>query len=322
MKFNLNRLLALAAFTALPLCASAQAPAEPAPPLRMIVPYSPGGTTDSLARLLQRSLSAVMNRTVIVDNKPGATGTIGTDLGAKAPPDGNTIVFGNQGPNAIVPAVRKTPYDPFNDLRPLTTVAFMPLALAVSPDKGPKTLKEFIEQARKPGAGMNYGSSGIGSFAHLAGHEFARMGNLNMTHVPFKGGGEVVPAIMNGSIHGSFVTAMEATPLVAAGKLRFLAMGSPKRMARAPDVPAVAEELPGYDAVIWFAAFAPKGTPDDIAQKLRDAIVKAVQSPEYRKYLEDRNAEARTTTPDELTELIKHDMRVWGDVVKKNNIPM
>jgi tripartite-type tricarboxylate transporter receptor subunit TctC len=321
MKFPLLRALALAALSALPVVASAQATSDQMP-LRMIVPYSPGGTTDALARLLQRSLSAVMNRTVIVDNKPGATGTIGTDMGAKAAPDGNTIVFGNQGPNAIVPAVRKTPYDPFNDLRPLTTVAFMPLALAVDPEKGPKTLKQFIEQARKPGTGMNYGSSGIGSFAHLAGHEFSRMGNLNMTHVPFKGGGEVVPAIMGGSIQGSFVTAMEATPLVAGGKLRFLAVGSPKRMARLPDVPAVAEELPGFDAVIWFAAFAPRGTPDAIAQKLREAIVKAVESPEYRKYLEERNSEARTSTPDELTELIRHDMRVWGDVVKKNNIPL
>jgi len=321
MKFPLSRLLATLALSALPWHAAAQAVPDQTP-LRMIVPYSPGGTTDALARLLQRSLSAVMGRPVVVDNKPGATGTIGTDMGAKAAPDGNTIVFGNQGPNAIVPAVRKTPYDPFNDLRPLTTVAFMPLALAVAPDKGPKTLKEFIDQARKSGAGLNYGSSGIGSFAHLAGHEFSRMGNLNMTHVPFKGGSEVVAAIFSGSINGSFVTAMEATPLVQSGKLRFLATGSPKRMARAPDVPTVAEELPGYDAVIWFAAFAPKGTPDAIAQKLRDAIVKAVESPEYRKYLEDRNAEARTTTPDELTELIKHDMRVWGDVVKKNNIPM
>lgn len=320
MKFRLSRTLALLAFAAMPFAASAQSGGEP--PLRMIVPYSPGGTTDALARLLQRSLTTVLGRSVIVDNKPGATGTIGTDFGAKAAPDGNTIVFGNQGPNAIVPAVRKVPYDPFNDLRPLTTVAFMPLALAVSPDKGSKSLKEFLAEARKPGAGMNYGSSGIGSFAHLAGAEFARMGNLNMTHVPFKGGGEVVPAIMSGSIHGSFVTAMEATPLVAAGKLRFLAVGSPKRIPGLPQVPAVAEELPGFDAVIWFAAFAPKGTPDAIANKLRDAIVRAVESPEYRKYLEERNADPRPSTPEELTELIKHDMKVWGDVVKTNNIPM
>ena len=312
--------LALLALSALPLGAVAQPAAEA--PLRMIVPYAPGGTTDALARLLQRALSATMNRAVIVDNKPGATGTIGTDLGAKAPPDGNTIVFGNQGPNAIVPAVRKTPYDPFTDLRPLTTVAFMPLALAVAPDKGPKSLKEFIALARKSGDGVNYGSSGIGSFAHLAGHEFGRAGGMNATHVPFKGGGEVVPAILNGSIHGSFLTALEATSLMLGGKLRFLAVASAKRMPRLPDVPAVAEELPGFDAVIWFAAFAPKGTPDAIAQKLRDAIVKAVESPDYRKYLEDRNAEARPSSPEEVTDLIRHDMRVWGDVVKKNNIPM
>jgi tripartite-type tricarboxylate transporter receptor subunit TctC len=288
----------------------------------MVVPYAAGGTTDALARLLQKSLSQVLNRPVIVDNKPGATGTIGTDMGAKAPPDGNTIVFGNQGPNAIVPAVRKTPYDPFNDLRPLTAVAFMPLALSVPADKGPKDLKEFLQLAKRPGKGLNYGSSGIGSFAHLAGDEFTRQAGLNMTHVPFKGGGEVVPALLGGSIDCSFLTAMEATQLVKSGKLRFIAMASPKRMPQLPDVPAVSEEIPGFDAVIWFAAFAPKGTPDVIANKLRDAIVKAMQMPEYRKYLEDRNAEARPTTPEELTELIRHDMRVWGDVVRKNNIPL
>ncbi|MFT3816569.1 MAG: tripartite tricarboxylate transporter substrate binding protein [Rubrivivax sp.] len=320
MKSLLFTLAAAVALGLGPRVASAQS--APETPLRMIVPYAPGGTTDALARLLQRSLSQIMNRTVIVDNKPGATGTIGTALGAKAPADGNTIIFGNQGPNAIVPAVRKTPYDPINDLRPLTTVAFMPLALVVAPDRGPQTLRAFIEQGRKSGAGFAYGSSGIGGFGHLAGHEFARMGGLDMTHVPFKGGGEVATAIMGGSVQSSFVTALEATPLVTAGRLRFLAVGSPKRMPLLPQVPAVAEELPGFDAVIWFGAFAPKGTPDAIAERLRDAIVKAVQSPEYRQYLEEHNAEARASTPGELTDLIRRDMQVWGDVIKKNNIPL
>jgi tripartite-type tricarboxylate transporter receptor subunit TctC len=321
MKFSLTRLLSLAALAALP-AGAALAQDAALPPLKMIVPYSAGGTTDALARLLQKALGEVMNRTVVVENKPGATGTIGTDFVAKAAPDGNTIVFGNQGPNAIVPAVRKTPYDPIADLRPLTTVAFMPLALTVSADKGAKTLREFMEQARRSGGGANYGSSGIGSFAHLVGHEFSRRAGLDMTHVPFKGGSEVVTALLSGDVQGSFLTAMEATPLTRGGKMRLIAVGSPKRKAGLPTVPAIAEEVPGFDAVIWFAVFAPKGTPDAVAERLREAVVKAVARPDYQQYLNERNAEGRTSTPQELTDLIHKDMRVWGDVVRKANIPM
>jgi tripartite-type tricarboxylate transporter receptor subunit TctC len=318
--FTLHRVLPLLAVAALSsVGAHAQ---DAAPPLKLVVPYVAGGTTDGLARLLQQSLGEVLKRTVIVDNRPGAAGTIGTDYVAKAAPDGNTIVFGNQAPNAIVPAVRKTPYDPINDLRPLTTVAFMPLVLTVPADKGAKSLQDFMAQARRPGAKMNYGSSGIGSFAHLAGHEFSRLGGLDMTHVPYKGGSEVVTGLLSGSIQGSFVTAMEATPLAQSGKMRLLAVGSPRRLATLPDVPAIAEEVPGFDSVIWFAVFAPKGTTDAVAERLRTAVVQAVNRPEYQKYLSERNAEGRTSTPEELTGIIRKDMQHWGDVVRKANIPM
>lgn len=292
------------------------------PPLKLVVPYSAGGTTDALARLLQKQLAEVMNRTVLVENKPGGAGTIGTDFVAKAAPDGNTIVFGNQAPNAIVPAARKTPYDPLKDLRPLTTVAFMPLALTVSVDKGAKTLPALMDQARQPGARMNYGSSGTGSFAHLAGHEFARQAKLDMEHIPYKGGSDVVTALLAGDIQASFITAMEATSQVRSGKLRFLAVTSPNRIPNLPAVPTIAEEIPGFDAVIWFAVFAPNGTPDAVAERLRDAVVRAAQRPEFRSYLLDRNAEARTSTPQELTDLVAHDMRVWGDVVRRAGIRM
>jgi tripartite-type tricarboxylate transporter receptor subunit TctC len=319
MKNTVSRRLALLAALALPL---APAIAQEAPPLRLVVPYTAGGTTDALARLLQKSLSEVLKRTVIVDNKPGAAGTIGTDYVARAAPDGNTIVFGNQAPNAIVPAVRKTPYDPLTDLRPLTTVAFMPLVLTVPAEGGPKTLKEFMAQARKPGAKMNYGSSGIGSFAHLAGHEFSRLAGLDMTHVPYKGGSDVVTGLLGGAIQCSFITALEATPLAQSGRMRILGVGSPKRAPSLPDVPAIAEEVPGFDSVIWFAVFAPKGTSDEIAGKLRTALVQAVNRPEYQKYLAERNSEGRTSTPEELTEIVKADMQHWGGVVRKANIPM
>lgn len=166
--------------------------------LKIVVPYSAAGGTDFLARLLQKPLSDILNQPVIIENRPGASGTIGTDYVAKAAPDGNTIVFGNQAPNAIVPAFRKTPYDPLNDLRPLTTVAFMPLVMVTSSDKGPKTLKELLQQGRLSGANMRYGSSGNGSIAHLTAYEFARQAKLQMTHIPYQGGSQVIPGLLRG----------------------------------------------------------------------------------------------------------------------------
>ena len=320
MKSFLFRMLPLLALAATPVMAAAQGAERP--PLKLVVPYSAGGTTDYVARLLQKPLSEILNQTVVVENKPGAAGTIGTDFVAKAAPDGNTIVFGNQGPNAIVPAVRKTPYDPLNDLRPLTTVAFMPLMLLVDAQKGPKTLKDFMQQARKPEARWNYGSSGIGSLAHISGHEFARSARLDMTHVPYQGGGQVMTALIQGDIHGSFVTGLETAAFVKSGKMRYLGAAAAHRMATLPDVPAIGEEVAGFESVLWFAVFAPKGTPDALAERLRNAVVQAVERPEFRKYLADRHAEARASTPEELTRLVRQDMTRWGDAVRKANIPM
>ncbi|CAM3692225.1 tripartite tricarboxylate transporter substrate binding protein [Polaromonas hydrogenivorans] len=306
---------------AFPFSASlAQEGARPA--LKLVVPYSAGGSTDYVARLLQKPLSEILNQPVIIENKPGAAGTIGTDFVAKATPDGNTLVFGNQGPNAIVPAARPTPYDPINDLRPLTTVAFMPLVLMTSADLGPKTLKEFLQRGRSPGTTMNYGSSGTGSLAHLTGHEFSRQGKLDMTHVPYQGGGAVTTALLRGEIQGSFATGLESAALMQSGKLRFLAVTSAKRLPTLADVPTLAEEIPGFESTLWFAVFAPKGTRDDVAERLRNAVVKAVERPEFQKYLAARHAEARTSTPQELTQLVKQDMARWGDVVRKAKIPM
>ena len=321
MKFSFFRVVALLAAAALPLTA-AVAQDSGRPPLKLIVPYVAGGSTDYLARLLQKPLSDILNQAVVIENKPGATGTIGIDFVAKAAADGNTIVFGNQGPNAIVPGVRKTPYDTLKDLRPLTTVAFMPLVLMVSADKGPATLKEFIREAQRPGAGMNYGSSGIGSLAHLTGHEFSRLGTLNMTHIPYKGGSEVTTALLTGDIQGSFATGIESAAMVQSGKMRFLGIGAPRRLPAFPDIPTIAEEIRGFESVLWHAVFAPKGISDANAERLRNALVKAVERPEFQKYLAERYAEARTSTPQEVTELIKRDMQYWGDVVRKANIPM
>jgi tripartite-type tricarboxylate transporter receptor subunit TctC len=287
-------------------------------PLKIVVPYSPGGGSDFLARLLQKPLSDILKQPVLIENKSGAAGTIGTDYVAKAAPDGNTIVLGNQAPNAIVPAFRKTPYDPLNDLRPLTTVAFMPLVLVTSAEKGPKTLKGLLQQGRQPGANLHYGSSGNGSIAHLTGHEFARQGKLMATHIPYQGGGQVIPGLLRGDVGISFMTGADIASLP--GKVRILGVTSPKRLATLPDVPAVAEEIPGFTSVVWFAFFAPKGTSNDTAGRLRNAIIKAVEQPEFQKYVTERHGQATTTTPEALTQLVNQDMKVWGEVARAANV--
>lgn len=286
-------------------------------PLKIVVPYSAAGGTDFLARLLQKPLSDILNQPVIIENRPGASGTIGTDYVAKAAPDGNTIVFGNQAPNAIVPAFRKTPYDPLNDLRPLTTVAFMPLVMVTSSDKGPKTLKELLQQGRLSGANMRYGSSGNGSIAHLTAYEFARQAKLQMTHIPYQGGSQVIPGLLRGDVQISFMTGTDIASL--ASKVRILAVTAPKRLITLPDVPTVAEEIPGFTSVVWFAFFAPKGTSNEIAERLRNAIVKAVERPEFQKYVTERHGEAVTGTPEALTKLVKQDIKVWGVIAREAN---
>ena len=206
MKSFLFRMLPLLALAGTHAMVVAQGAARP--PLKLVVPYSAGGTTDYVARLLQKPLSEILNQTVVVENKPGAAGTIGTDLGRRRRRTAIPSCSATRGRTPCAGSAQ-TPYDPLNDLRPLTTVAFMPLMLLVDAEKGPKTLKDFMQQARKPDAKWNYGSSGIGSLAHITGHEFARAARLDMTHVPYQGGGQVITALIQGDIHGSFVTGLK-----------------------------------------------------------------------------------------------------------------
>lgn len=311
----------MAVLAALPF-AGAKAQDGGRPPLKLVVPYAAGGTTDHVARLLQKPLAEFLKQPVVVENRAGAAGTIGTGFVAKAPADGNTILFGNQGPNALVPSIRATPYDPLKDLRPLTTIAFMPLMLMTSAGKGPATLEELMRRARLPDARVNYGSSGIGSLAHLTGFEFARRGKFDMTHVPYKGGSLVATGLLQGDIQCSFVTSLESASLVQSGKMRILGVAARNRLPSLPGVPAIAEELPGFESVLWFAAFAPKGTREDDAKRLRDALVKAVESPEFGKYLADHYAEARVSTPEALTQLVRRDMLHWADVARTARISM
>ena len=312
-------LLALVAAAALPLAAAAQ-DHWPSKPIRIVVPYPAGGSTDQMARAIQNSLGETLGQPVVIDNKAGAGGTLGTDAVAKAAPDGYTFVFGNSGPNALAGLIRKLPYDSLKDLRPLSTVAIVPMILAVPAEAPYKTLKDFVAHARMLGAALNFGSVGVGSISHLTGEHFNEMAGLKMQHIPYNGGAPMVTAFAGGQLHAAFVTGLDGASMLQAGRIRYLSVGTPKRTEVLPGVPAIAEDVPGFKSVAWFGVLAPKGLPDDIAAKMHAAIVKAVALPEVRKLCADRNVEARSSTPQELEKLIRDEIAQWGPVVSKADI--
>lgn len=302
--------------------ASVSAQVYPIRPIRIVVPYAAGGSTDQLARSIQQPLSEILGQPVIIDNKPGAGGTIGADIVAKAAPDGYTLVFGNTGPNAVVSLMRKVPYDLIKDFRPISTVAFTPMILAVPIDSPAKTVKEFLAYARQQGTMLNFGSVGNGSLSHLTGEYFNEMAGLQMQHIPYNGGAPMLTAFVGGQLQAAFVTGLDGATMLASGKVRYLAVATPNRTDVVPGLPSLHEDVPGFKSSAWFGLLAPKGTPDDIVNRLNAAVVAAVARPEIRKLFTDRKIEARSTTPQEMANVIKDEMKQWAPVVRKANIQM
>lgn len=294
----------------------------PSKPIRIIVPYAAGGSTDQLARAIQQPLSDALGQPVVIENKPGAGGTIGVDHVVRATPDGYTLVFGNTGPNAVVSLLRKIPYDPLQDLRPISTVAFTPMILAVPADSPAKNMREFLAYAKKEGNALNFGSVGNGSLSHLTGEHFNQLAGLKMQHVPYNGGAPMMVAMAGGQLHAAFVTGLDGAALLNSGKVRYLAVATPGRTDVVPGLPAIAEDVPGFASTAWFGMLAPKGTPDDVIAKLQKAVAAAVARPDVVKVFTDRNVEARSSTPQELEKVIKDEMAHWGTVIRKANIQM
>lgn len=294
----------------------------PTRPIRLVVPYPAGGTTDQLARAIQQPMSEMLGQPVIVDNKVGAAGTIGTEIVAKAVPDGYTLDFGNCGPNGIVSLMRKVPYDGFTDFRPLSTVALTPMILAVPADNPATTVKEFVDYAKKQGNQLNFGSTGNGSMSHLTGVYFNDRAGTRMQHIPYGGGAPLMAAFLGGQIHAAFVTGLDGAALLQSGKVKYLAVSTPAPTEVVPGVPAIAQDLPGFTSVCWFGVLAPKGVPDEVAAKLQAAIAAAVNRPEVRKMFIERKVEPRSSTPEEFGSLIKDDINQWEPVVRKAKIQM
>lgn len=309
----------LAALTASPAHAQGAA-AFPSRPIHIVVPYPAGGTTDQLARTIAQPLQEMLGQPVVVENKPGASGTLGTDYVARQPADGYTLLFGNSGPSATVSLMRKLSYDIHKDFRPLSAVVTVPLILAVPAESPYRTVKEFVAYARGQGTRLNYGSTGVGGSSHLASEYFNDLARTKIQHIPYAGGAPLLTAFAGGQIQMAFVTGLDGAVMVKAGRVRYLAVASPQRTDVLPGLPAVAEDVPGFSAVVWFGLLAPKAVPDDIAAKLATTIAAVVQRPEVRKFFLDRNVEPRGGTPQELARIIDGELLQWGPLIKKANI--
>jgi len=327
MTFTLRRIvrpLLIATSLTATMVASAQQPtaaAYPSKPIHIVVTFSTGGAPDILARLIGERLSVVWNQPVIIDNKPGAGGNTGADSVAKAAPDGHTIVVGTVGTHAINAALyAKMPYDTVKDFAPVTLLATTPNMLVVNNNVPAKTLKEFIALGKKEGK-MSFASAGSGTSIHVSGELFKTMTGIDMEHIPYKGRATAIPDLLGGRVTMMFDNMPSSLQLVREGKLRALGVTSAKRSPAAPEIPTIAEQgLPGFEAVSWFALFAPAGTPKPIVDKLQAEVKKILATPEVGKRLAESGLDAVGSTAEELAAYQRAEIAKWAKVVKAANI--
>ncbi len=313
--------LLVAAAAAVPAAALAQA--WPSKPVRMVIPFPAGGATDIVGRTIATRLSAALGQQVIVENKPGAGGTIGADAVAKAPPDGYTILMATSSTHSIGPAVNpKMPYDAFRDFAPVAHVANAPSVLIVGHGFPARTAQELIALLRQNPGRYNFGSSGIGTYPHLSAELFKwRAGGLFVVHIPYRGTGLVITDLVAGQIAFLMDSVVSAQPHIRDGKVRALAVTGTKRSASLPTVPTFAEVgVPGMDGSNWFGVFAPAGTPPEIVQRLNRELNAALRAPDVLERLERSGAEPAGGTPEQFAKTYRDEYENWKAVIKRANI--
>ncbi len=300
----------------------AQGPAYPTKPIHLIVPFPPGGGNDTVARAIGQQVSPELGQPVVIDNRPGAGGSVGAELAAKAPPDGYTLFLAGVGSHAVNPNVHAhLAYDPVKDFAPVTLIASAPSVLVVNPSVPARTFAEFTAYARANPGKLNYASNGAGSAAQLAAAMYESMAGVKMVHVPYKGIAPAMTDLLGGQVQLMFGTVVALVPHIQAGKLRALAVTSRKRSPLLPDVPTIAESgLPDYQAGSWYGIEAPAGTPRPIIDKLNAVIVKALRQPDVVKRLAADGAEVVGSTPEEFGEHIKSEIARVGKVVRAAGI--
>jgi tripartite-type tricarboxylate transporter receptor subunit TctC len=314
--------LAVAFAMATLACTGALAQTFPNRPVTLVVPFPPGGGSDTGGRIIAEQLSKRWGQPVIVDNKGGAAGQIGADFVAKAPRDGYTLLLGNIGTQAINPSLYpRLPYDPDTAFAPVSLVAELPLAMMVNPAVPAKTAAEFIAQAKSRPGQLTYSSSGAGGAPHLAAEMFKDQTGTFILHVPYRGGGPAIADLIAGHVQLSFMTVLEASGHIKAGKLRALAVTGDKRVAALPDVPTLAETaIPGFNAISWIGLLAPAGTPPELVEKIA-SDVRAVMGDEATKArFASLGAVPRTTSPQEFSRLIAADRKRYAQIIRSRNI--
>lgn len=307
-------LAATLAFTATPY---AQA-AYPDKPIKLVVPFPPGGPTDAMARIVGQHLSQALGQPIIVDNRGGAGGTIATEAAANAAPDGYTLFFATTGTMAINPSLyRNFKIDPLKAFEPIGSVASTNNVLVVAPSLGVNSVKDLIALAKqKPGA-LTFGSAGNGSSNHISGELFKSMAGIDITHVPYKGSAAAFTDMLGGQISMMFDTVSSQVQHIASGKVKALGVTGKTRSEALPNVPAIAEAgLPNFEVTIWFGLAAPKGTPNDIVMKLHGQLEKLLKMPDVKTKLASLGAEPLPGTPQQFAAMVQHDTAKWGKVVK------
>jgi tripartite-type tricarboxylate transporter receptor subunit TctC len=307
----------------LAVVASVPAPAQeyPAKPVRIIIGFPPGGATDLVSRLMAPKYTGLLKQQFVVDNRPGANGVIGSDLAAKAAPDGYVIHLATIGSLVLSPATSKVPYDPLKDFTPISQAVALQNIFIVHPNLPPRTLKELIALARaRPGA-LNFASSGNASPGHLAGELFKSMAKVNLVHVPYKGGGPALIDLVAGHVEIFVAVISTAVPQVRAGKARALAVTGPRRAAALPDVPTVAEAaLKGYEATNWYGYVVPAATPRPVIERLHKATVMVLEMADVKQALLDQGIEAAPSSPDQFAAYIKSETGKWTKVIKASGM--
>ena len=312
---------AVAFAIAAPLSHAQTAP-WPSKPIRIVVPFAPGGPADLLPRLIGPKLTEAWGQPVVVENKPGAGGNIGMDQVARSAPDGYTLVIGPVGNLAVNPHLYPNlPYDVTRDFTPVTLIASFSNVLVVNPDVPAKSVSELIALAKAKPKSLSYGSPGVGSQAHLAGELVRLQAGVDIVHVAYNGTAPALRDLLGGQIHLMFSQTSSALPQIQAGKLRALGVASPQRSALLPDLPTIAESgLPGFEAVSWYALLGPGGMPKEIAAKLQAEIARVLQMPDVRDKLAAQGADAVGNTPEQLAALIRSDSAKYADIVRRANI--
>lgn len=311
----------LVSIAALAASAAAFAQAYPTKPIKVISPWSPGGPAEALARMVTGKMSAGLGQPIVIESKPGANGEIGTAFVASAPPDGYTILLSHLGPTAISPALKRSlPYDPIKGFEPISQVVAGPTLLVVRNDLPVKSVKELVDYAKANPGKLAYGSVGVGSTTHLAGEMLSMLAGIDILHVPYKGSTPILADLMGGRLAFAFVGISGSLAQARAGQIRAIAISTLKRSPSAPDIPAVAETLPGFELNSWYGMMAPAGTPKPIVARLNAELVKALNMPDVVAWMKQFGLDPAPTTPEEHAAYIKAEIAKWTKIVKAANI--